>query len=361
MTYNTIKTALLLLVLSSFLSCNGQVKVEQKQPITLTPAIGTVVSELDSSIWKIFQDSKGNYWFGSNGKGIYKYDEKTLKQFMTKDGLVHNQIRGIQEDSKGNLYFETPQGISKYNGQEFSTLKAIKSQSNEWKLNPNDLWFGYNAKDLYRFDGEYLYELKLPRKDLQTAFGKEEASFEENNNSPYAVYGVNKDKEGNIWFGTETAGAYRYDGKTLLWFGEKELSTLPDGRVPGVRSLLQDKDGYFWLSNFFSKYKINPNLPKGYEKIKAVDLQKEVVKDKLLYFNAGINDKDGNLWMTTYNESIWKYDGKTLSNLEIKKDREKVLLICILQDNKGTIWLGSDNDGVYKQNGANFEKFKLNQ
>ena len=56
---------------------------------------------------------------------------------------------------------------------------------------------------------------------------------------------------------------------------------------------------------------------------------------------------------------VWKYDGKTISNLEIKSEMEYVLLICIYQDNNGTIWLGTDNDGVYKQNGDKLKKFKL--
>jgi ligand-binding sensor domain-containing protein len=223
------------------------------------------------------------------------------------------------------------------------------------------LWFGYNANDLYRYDGDSLFELKLPRKDLKKAFGiePEGVPFKGLNNTPYAVFGVNKDKDGNIWFGTATAGSFRYDGNSFLWFGEKELSTLPDGRVPGVRSMIQDKNGYFWLSNFYSKYKINPALPNGYEKLKAVDLPIEITKDKILYFNAGIADEDGNLWMTTYGGGIWKYDGKTLTNLEVKKGTENVLLVSIYQDNNGTIWLGTDNDGVYKQNGDKFEKFKL--
>ncbi len=65
--------------------------------------------------------------------------------------------------------------------------------------------------------------------------------------------------------------------------------------------------------------------------------------------------------MTTYHGGVWKYDGKTLSNLEIKSDTENVLLICIYQDNNGTIWLGTDNDRVYKQNGDKFEKFETNK
>lgn len=341
------------------MSCNGQVKSKSEQ--NKTTQIGTIVSGLDNQIWVIFQDSKGNYWFGSNGNGVYKYDGKIIFQFTSKDGLVYDQIRGIQEDKEGNLYIETHNGISKYNGAEFTTLQPIKSSKNEWKLEPNDLWFGYNANDLYRFDGDSLYELKLPRKDLKKAFGieTEGVPFEGNNNSPYAVFGVSKDTNGNIWFGTATAGVFRYDGDSLLWIGEKELSTLPDGRVPGVRSMIQDKDAYYWLSNFYSKYKINPDLPKGYEKVKAVDLPQEIVKDKILYFMSGIADKEGNLWMTTYDGGVWKYDGKTLSNFEIDNGKEDVLLICIYLDNKGTIWLGTNNDGVYKRNGEKFEKFEL--
>jgi ligand-binding sensor domain-containing protein len=253
------------------------VKSEHKKIETETIEIGTTVSELDNQIWKIFQDSKGKYWFGSNGRGVYYLDGNKLKLFTTTDGLVDNSIRGIQEDNIGNIYVETPEGISKFDGKQFTTLKAIKSSYNQWKLNPNDLWFGYNAYDLYRYDGDSLFELQLPRKDLTKAFGieTEGVPFKGLNNTPYAVFGVNKDKAGNIWFGTATAGAFRYDGNSFLWFGEKELSTLPDGRVPGVRSIIQDKEGYFWLSNFISKYKIEPNNLQ-YEKKEIIEKRTQI-------------------------------------------------------------------------------------
>ncbi len=350
MTINTIKTILLFFVSISFLSCNGQMKSEHKK--TETVQIGNVISELDNHIWRIFQDSKGKYWFGSNGNGIYYLTGNELKQFTTVDGLVNDSIRGIQEDTDGNIYIETQKGISKFDGNQFTTLKSIKSSYNQWKLEPNDLWFGYNANDLYRYDGDTLFELKLPRKDLKEAFEIDTLISPFNINNPYSVYGVNKDKDGNIWFGTFVAGAFRYDGKSFLWFDEKELSIQPDGTAGGVRSIIQDKDGYFWLSNFKSKYKIDSN---GliYEKIKGIE------KDKPYYFNAGLVDKDGNLWMTTYGGIVWRYDGKTLSSFKINNGKEVVLLVTIYQDKNGILWLGTDNDGVYKQNGDKFEKFKL--
>ena len=328
-------------------SCNGQKKETQHNSYTK----GEIVSKLDNQIGHIYQDQKENYWFGSNGSGIFYYDGINLIQFTQKDGLVDNTIRGIQGDMTGNVFIQTPKGISKYDGITFTTLKPIVSSSNEWKLEPNDLWFGYNANDLYRYDGDSLFELKLPRKDLEKAFGIDTLTNPFNSNNPYSVYGVDKDKEGNIWIGTFVAGAFRYDGKSFLWIDEKELSILPGNIAPGVRSMLQDKDGYFWLSNFKSKYKIESNTLE-YKKIKGVE------KDKPNYFNSGLADNNGNLWMTTYGGGVWKYDGINLFNFPIKHGKKEVLLISIYKDNAGVLWLGTDNAGVFKYNGKTFEKFE---
>jgi ligand-binding sensor domain-containing protein len=66
---------------------------------------------------KYFKTQKENHWFGSNGKGIYYLDGNELKLFTTIDGLVNDTIRGIQEDKDGNIYIETPKGISKFDGK----------------------------------------------------------------------------------------------------------------------------------------------------------------------------------------------------------------------------------------------------
>lgn len=348
------KIFLLLLISSSFQSCNGQTKSELKQKETKITEIGKIVSELDNQIWVVFQDKRGDFWFGSNSTGIYFYDRNELKQFTQNDGLISNQIRGIQEDNKGNIFIETPKGVSKFNGEAFTTLNVVKSPKNEWKLGTNDLWFNCNgnANNVYRYDGQSLYELKLPEQDIENALGITESE------NPYVVFGIDKDKKGNIWFGTVLAGAFRFDGNSFLWIGEKELSRLPDGREPGVRSILEDNDGNIWLSNFKRKYRIKSDLTKEYEKHKAVELSEEIVRDKILYFNSGIKDTEGNLWMTTYGGGVWKYEGQELLNFEINNGKEDVLLICIYQDNNGKIWLGTNNDGVYKQTGKGFEKFE---
>ncbi len=335
-------------------ACSSQNTVTQNH----TEAKGQPAFGLDYKIWKIYQDSKDHYWFGSNGNGVFHYDGKKLIQFTGKDGLVSNTIRSIKGDHLGNVYIGTPGGVSKYDGKTFTTLGPVKA-SNEWKLTPTDLWFNCNGNALYRYDGESLFELTLPAQDLKKAFGIDVVGvgFSGMNNSPYAVYGLNKDKMGNLWIGTVSAGAFRYDGNDFLWVGEKELSTLPDGRVPGVRSMLEDKNGYMWLSNFISKYEINENGA-AYKKLVGIDPTSELLQDMLPYFNSGLSDKEGNLWMTTYGGGVWKYDGQELLNFPVINGVTEALLVSIYQDNQGVLWLGTDNVGAFRYNGETFVKFE---
>jgi len=118
-------------------SCSSQNTATQSNPISK----GQSALWLDHKIWSIYQDSKDNYWFGSNGNGVFKYDGKQLLQYTKKDGLVDNTIRGIQGDHLGNVFIGTPDGVSQYDGNRFTTLQPIIDTANEWKLTPTDLWF----------------------------------------------------------------------------------------------------------------------------------------------------------------------------------------------------------------------------
>lgn len=338
-----------------FTTCKGQNIAESEHNNPLP--VGKVTTQMANNIWDIFQDSKGGYWFGSNGSGVYHFDGASLTQITTEDGLIDQTIRGIQEDHLGNIFIETPKGVSKYNGTTFETLEVIIPTDNQWALKVNDLWFNCNgnANDIYRYDGTNLYQLRLPRMDLETTLGLNTMHLRY---SPYTVFGIDKDKEGNIWFGTVIAGAFRYDGTSFMWVGEKELSRLEDGREPGVRSMIQDKDGNMWLSNFISKYEIKEAPSTSYRKLPSVDPSNELLQDKIAYFNSGLTGQDGNLWMTTFGGGLWKHDGETLFNFPLKEGEIEAELISIYEDKKGLLWLGTNNLGVYQFDGATFKKFE---
>ncbi|MFV8337866.1 ligand-binding sensor domain-containing protein [Flavobacterium sp. LB3P21] len=351
-------TILLISFFSTFTSCNGQINSKTQEE--KTTAIGVTVSQIDKTIWVIYQDKKSNFWFGSKDNGVFYYNGQLLKHITIQDGLVSNEIRSFQEDSAGNIFIETERGVSKFDGQSLKTLQIAnpESPSTDWRLEPNDLWFriGFNKNGPYRFDGEYLHYLKFPKSPQEDEFNSK------NKNAslrPFGLYSIYKDRKGFMWFGTSSLGLCRYDGKTLSWHYEEQLQTTPEGGDFGTRAIFEDKDGKFWINNTRFRYNVKPNssINLGYSKENGIGYLNENNEMEFPFFHSITEDNEGNLWMVTYDNGVWKYNGKELIHYLIKDGITDVLLFTIYKDNKGVLWLGSHNAGVYKFNGNSFEKF----
>ncbi len=330
-----------------------------------TVAKGEIVTELDKAIWHVFQARNNDYWFGSHDRGVYRYDGKTLVNFTAKDGLCDDSLGlgGIQEDKSGNIYFNTAKGISRFDGTSFATLTITRRNSvtGEWKLQSDDLWFqgAQDASALYRYDGKLLHHLEFPK----TKEGDEHyrqmprdkypnATF-----SPYDVYSIFKDSKGNVWFGTATLGACRFDGKSFAWLSESELR---NGSF-GTRSIVEDKEGRFWFCNTLHRYDVDLSNSAGPKFRKVAGLRDANIPNKELFggIMSSTVDSTGALWMATYREGVWQYDGNSITQYPVRDGGETITLFSIHIDNQGVLWLGTQEGGAYKFNGKTFEKFRL--
>ena len=356
------KTRVLLFfsILSFLTSCNGQSR-------KTSAAIGHTVSELSKSILLIYQAKNGDYWFGSDVEGVYRYDGKTINHFTEADGLCNNRIRSIQEDKYGNIYFATLGGVSKFDGETFTIMSVIKSTSpgDNWKLQPDDLWFAMTGKNgekgPYRFDGTNLYQLEFPKHYLADKY------FSENPDkpwSPYEVYSIYKDSKGNMWFGTGTFGVCRYDGKSFSWLYEDHLTNVPGGGSFGIRSVIEDKAGKFWICNTSYRYAISPDIKKEndkvlikYERQKGIENVNSTDGSDRIYFMSAINDNDGNLWLASYGQGVICYNGEITTQYIVKDGAKNATIFSIYKDRKGGLWLGTHEAGAYRFNGQAFEKF----
>lgn len=312
---------------------------------------GQIVKTIDDDIWAIYQAKNHVYYFGSNTKGMYAYDGNNLINYTMKDGLVGNCVRGFQEDKAGNIFIESPSGVSKFDGTSFQTIPISTGTPDDWQLHADDLWFGCNGQhdDVFRFDGEKLIELKLPRQDLKAAYGygiDQDFSF-----NPYSVFGISKAADGAMWFGTAIAGAYRYDGTTFTWFNDRELSILEDGRVPGVRAIFQDQTGDYWLSNSLSRYRLYEDL--SYEKLTGLP---DTAQLPFPYFLAGFVDGEA-MWFGNYGDGAWKYEDDILTNHKLMRNGIAGNLLGLYQDRVGKIWGISRNAGVFIWDGEAFRPF----
>ena len=321
----------------------------------LPAAKGETVSELSKSVVCVFQARNGDYWFAGDDR-VYRYVGRTLVRFTMNDG---NQVRRIQEDKAGRIYFTTFAGVIRFDGTTFTTLSiSTKSSPEDWKLQPDDLWFAGPSDSgvVYRYDGHSLHCLKIPKTEAGEAHFAvyPRSKFPNAKYSPYDVNPIFKDSKGSIWFGTATLGAGRYDGKTFTWIPEDELR---HGSF-STRSIVEDKDGRFWFCSSLNRYEIDLNDPAKFKRVEGIRDAKDPTRELIDGIVSGTLDGTGALWLATYREGVWRYDGKNITRYPVMDGDQAVPLFSIQLDNQGALWLGTLGAGAYKLNGGTFEKFR---
>lgn len=318
-------------------------------------SINAITNRIDPNIRCIFQDSKGNYWFGTNGAGVFRYNTKTLTQFTTKDGLTDNQVLRIQEDDLGNIWFGTGVfGVCKFDGLKFTTHTYSLRASNitDFNYKKNDLWFnaGDGVFNLSKTELTYLPFVQL--NSLQKTSGPYSLSR-------FSVYSILKDKNGNVWFGTQAEGVGKYDGKTLTWYREKGLAG------PAVLGLFEDSKGRIWFGNngaglflYEGKTLTNFTQEKGLNNADFTASGKPGIGTLARVYSIN-EDNKGNIWVGTVDAGVWKYDGSKLTNYTTKDGLASNAINTIYKDRNGELWFGSDSNGICKFNVTTFEPFNI--
>jgi len=130
-------------------------------------------------ISSIHHDDNGNYWLGTLGTGLVKWNEKTKETtiYDKSDGLPNDVIYGVIADDNGGLWLSTNKGLCSF-GIE---TKKVKNYTEVHGLMSNEFNLGAFMKtkkgELY-FGGIYGYnyfnpaELKNTQKDIGIIFTK---------------------------------------------------------------------------------------------------------------------------------------------------------------------------------------------
>lgn len=356
-----------LLLAAALFSCGTKSKpARHADSVTDQTAIATpdtananTPAETIGNILCIFQDKKDNYWFGTQSTGVYRYDGKTFAHFTLKDGLSGNQVQTIQEDEAGNTWFGTGGfNVSRFDGKTFTTFtgeekwQSSRHAEGAWKTEAGDLWF-YGGGGAYRYDGNVLTYLSLPKTDFDTPYSTGPAK----QLGRYGVYVTLKDKKGNLWFGTQGMGVCRYDGKSFTWFTEKGLAG------SAVLALFEDQNGNLWFGNngaglfrYDGKTLTNVTDEKGLGNPEFKRNGKPG-PGTLARIYAINEDDGGGLWIGTVDAGAWHYDGNRFMQYTTKDGLASNAVITIYKDKKGVLWFGTEGEGLFNFNGQFFTKF----
>lgn len=348
---------LLLSFLILLTSCKGQERTKtplppaqhHTRPRVVRSLIATALApDFDTSlvsqyIRSIFQDSKGNLWFGTISEGVVRYDVKTLTYFSQPDGFKSNSVFAINEDKNGNLWFGTDQGVYKYDGKAFKNYnqKDGLSQLDISRRSilvdrSGNIWVGTHA-GVFRYD---------PSADRQGApyFSLFPAL------STINVADIFEDKSGNIWFASSQKGVYRYDGKTITHFAEKE--GLGENYAGGIA---QDKAGNMWFT-----------MKNGICKYDGKTFTEYTAKDGLggTEFWGIYIEESGIIWVTArgsttrFDPSIPLPDPKAFT-VYTPANGLNCCVQSMYQDKSGRMWWGAGS-GLYRFNGVQFYQVKQN-
>ena len=331
-------------------------------------------------ITSILQDTNGNLWIGTDGAGIIRYDGLNFTQYTTQQGLSNNFIYCMLEDKYENLWFGTyGSGVIKYAGFHFTSYTENNGLLNNYVYSMmedkiGNLWFGTKV-GIMKFKNDNI-EYLIPQ----------------NVDSVNCIKSILEDNFGNIWFGTEQNGVLKYDG--VHFTNYKKRTGLIGNQV---NAMIQSKSGeiLFGTENGITIFNDNTfkvmsglnaknKIFKG--EISSLHEDKDGVKwigtigDGIYKLNhtqlihitkdLGLNsdqistfleDNIGNLWIGTDGGGIMKYNSNTAYHFTTKDGLNSDLIFCTAKDNFGNMWFGTYGGGITKFDGNNFENYTIEQ
>ncbi len=352
----TMPFVLPLAVLLLVASCTQQDKTSMPEDTaTGAPAQPVVQTTSDTGTWisqyirRMFQDTDGNIWFGTEQDGVVWYNGRKLDYFTPVEGFSGTSVRGMVQDALGNMWFATRGGVARFDGRGFARWTKADGLADDqvWcvLLDRNGvLWFG-TEEGVSRFDGRTFTPFAIPVPAPDPRYHPSKYP------NPKLINAMLQDRAGNIWFGTNGNGVYKYDGRTLTNLSEK------DGLCNNfVQSMLEDRAGNLWFGSRFgglSKYDPSAQLRAGGKSFTTFTKKDGLAGDLIwtLY-----EDRSGTIWIATTYSGVCSYDGTTFTCYTKHDGLDNMAVHSVMQDASGRLWFGTAG-GAYRFDGARFSHF----
>jgi len=287
-------------------------------------------------IRNFIQDKNGHYWMGTNGYGVAHYNGNSISYYSTKQGFGGEQITGIDEDLDGNIWFGTNLGVVKYS---FESDKKGNMIFDNYSVAP--FYEGNNVRSLF-VDGKgtvWVGTMEGVRRfnGFHFDFFGEPVKNQSSKDSLYKqiVWGLAEDNDGNMWFGTSNAGAFRFDGREFMHFG------MDDGLSDNsIDQILQDSKGNIWFGTRFG----GANCYNG-ETFKHYNMKEGSIKnDEVCVI---FEDSKGDIWLSSEGYGVYRISGDGITNYGEKDGLMVRAVQTIYEDKQGRLFAGGGG-GLYR-------------
>lgn len=236
-------------------------------------------SSYSNMIYDIYQDSKGTIWVGTVGR-LFRYDpeqEKFLR--VNVMNLNGSWVYDIYEDQKHNLWvgtynnglFKKDAGTNKWRHYNIHSERNRRTSEKIICIQPasaSALWLGTDGGGLYLFNKETSKSVSYKDKYGLNAD---------------IVYGILKDKGGDLWLSTNN-GLFAFDPGQKLTRHYTQWDHL-QGKQFNYKSYLKTMDGKFYFGGVNG---LNAFYPDSIRYLKA---KPEIVFTNFQLFNKNVSLK----------------------------------------------------------------------
>lgn len=312
-----------------------------------------LVSNVVQTIWS---DQQGAVWFGTPC-GVTRYDGQSWATYTTRQGLVDDNVTAIWGDEQGLVWFGTPAGLSRFDGQAWTSFTAEDLPPSDqarsgasfevtalWGDPQGNIWVG-TPIGLYRYDeGGWRY---YSTEQLEPELSEEESQTLQTEGI-LAIWG---DAQGRLWFSTPR-GVSRYQDSNWTSFTSAN-SDLPDDTVVAIWG---DNQGLVWFGAGQELFPLGADtmrrpLDKASSTNSASSAGGEPSADGVLPLAGAVlvslgGDAQGQLWAATFN-GLFHYDGVNWGKPQLRDD-----LLALWVDKAGSLWLGTTRGAEYRQASA---------
>lgn len=305
-----------------------------------------------SSVYNIYQDSKGFMWFGTED-GLNKYDGQTITVYgATTDQyniLANKWVELVYEDKSGTMWIGSRGGLTKYNPRK-GVFTPFQHDANDPSTLSNDtitvveadlrneLWVGtfQGLNRVDRFTNEV--ERIIPEDSSLSGLTSHITDFLQ-------------DESGIFWIAT-LEGLYSYDRKSGLFFSETAGDLLSEN-TPIYTMAYGDES--IWLGVDSGMVRLDLSLVQDHQFIPIKFDAPRITIARILPDNLG------QIWIQTM-DGLYCYRGPDQGLMNVRSSGETTNSLALnpieplIKDKDGFIWYGTFGDGVYQFDPTDFSQ-----
>ena len=301
------------------------------------------------SVYAVTQDSGGYLWIATFG-GLARYDGYSFRTYIhqaeVKGALPDDNVRAVVPNKDGGLWVGTGSaGLSLYDPHTDSFV--VPAETPKLLRKARVFCMAPDSGDGVWFGTQFGLAHYRPKNHAFEVFGKASATPSKDGFPAGSIFSVLEDRERNLWIGGESGLFVRYAGASQF---VKIQTADGDGQLGAhavIWSIFEDHAGEIWIGSDVTGIGV---VDRSSGTVRGVALL--AGKDALSgphTIRGFVETEPGHLWVATYGGGLLQVDHgegrarRWTRDLTAAAPLRNNFVRGIFLDRTGVLWLGTDN------------------